>query len=48
MDEIKSITREYLQNIAAKKKFNQEMIIKDYYVTLVVYLLKDIGGIYFK
>jgi uncharacterized protein len=45
---VKEITQEQLQDVAGTTGFNQTLITKDYYVTLVVYLLRDIDGIYFK
>jgi len=37
-----------LDSISAKTGFKKELIIKDYYITILLYLLKDIKGIYFK
>jgi len=48
MDEIKAITGKELQDIAGRTGFNQIFIVKDYYVTLILYLLRDVGGLYFK
>ena len=48
MDEIKAITGKELQDIAGRTGFNQIFITKDYYVTLILYLLRDTKGLYFK
>ena len=48
MDEVKRITAEELDNVASKYPFNRGLMIKDYYVTLILYLIKDVEGIYFK
>jgi predicted nucleotidyltransferase component of viral defense system len=48
MDETKKISPEKLTAIVAEHGFNPELTLKDYYVTVVLYLLKDVEGIYFK
>ena len=48
MDEIKKINYDELKAIAAQHNFGTDLMLKDYYVTLVLYLLKDVQGIYFK
>lgn len=48
MDEIKKITSEELDDIALKYPFNRGLMTKDYYLTLILYLIKDVKGIYFK
>ena len=48
MAEIKSIEKDRLNLIIAEKGFLPELLIKDYYITVLLYLLKDIRGIYFK
>lgn len=45
---IKSITKKEIDLIAAEKGFQRELIVKDYYITILLYLMKDIKGIYFK
>ena len=42
------ITLERLNIIAGKEGFNIIMIEKDYLLTYLLYLLRDIKGIYFK
>lgn len=48
MDEIKAITAKELQDIAGRTGFNQIYITKDYYVTLIICLLRNVDGLYFK
>lgn len=48
MDEIKKISLDEIKLIAAEKGFSEQMIIKDYFITVLLYLIKDIKGIYFK
>jgi len=42
------ITLKDLQDIAYKKGFNIELLEKDYLLTYLLYLIKDVKGIYFK
>lgn len=48
MAAISKISRDQLIDIAKKKKFDDDLILKDFYVTAILYLLKDVEGIYFK
>jgi predicted nucleotidyltransferase component of viral defense system len=48
MDEIQRITAEELDDVASKHPFNRGLMAKDYYLTLILYLIKDVNGIYFK
>ena len=48
MDEIKSVTEERLYEIAIEKDFSRELIAKDYVLTIILFLLKNVEGIYFK
>ena len=48
MAEIKELVREEFETIAAEHKFQQALLAKDYFITVLLYLLKDIKGIYFK
>jgi predicted nucleotidyltransferase component of viral defense system len=48
MDEIKRITKNYFDELVAKKSFARPILLKDYYITLILYLIKDLDGIYFK
>ncbi|MFH1839779.1 MAG: nucleotidyl transferase AbiEii/AbiGii toxin family protein [Nanoarchaeota archaeon] len=48
MDEIRKINMDDLKEIIAKKGFTLPLLIKDYYLSLILYLIKDLEGIYFK
>lgn len=48
MDEIKRITKNELYEIASEKNFSKEILVKDYILTEILFLLKEIPGIYFK
>lgn len=48
MDEIKIITADQLRIIVDQKGFPELLLAKDYYVTALLYLLKDVPGMYFK
>ncbi len=48
MDKIKKLTLDEFTNIASQKPFDQLMVEKDYFVTMLLYLLKDVEGLYFK
>jgi len=48
MDKIKSMRQKDFLNIASQHRFNRLTLTKDYYATVLLYLLKDVVGIYFK
>ena len=48
MDEIKRINNDNFKDIASKLKFNPTILTKDYFLTIVLYLIKNIQGLYFK
>lgn len=48
MDEIKRISKDELLDISYKETFNIVLIEKDYLLTYLLYLIKDVDGIYFK
>jgi predicted nucleotidyltransferase component of viral defense system len=48
MDEIKRITKNELYEIASTKRFTKELLAKDYVLTEMLLLLKDIPNVYFK
>ena len=48
MDEIKKISQDKLTEIAADLGFKPNLMLKDYYITAILYLTKEIEGIYFK
>ncbi|MEA3515285.1 MAG: nucleotidyl transferase AbiEii/AbiGii toxin family protein [Nanoarchaeota archaeon] len=48
MVEIKDITERELNLIAGENGFQRDLIVKDFYITVILYLLKDISGVFFK
>ncbi len=48
MDEIKKVSQAKLNNIAGEKKFNIVYLEKDYYLTVLLYFLRNIKGLHFK
>ena len=48
MDEIKTITEAEFNDIISRTRFSREKLIKDYYLTLILYLIRNVEGIYFK
>lgn len=46
--EIKRISEEEFSDIASRLKFDRAKLTKDYFVTLLLYLIRDVEGIYFK
>ncbi len=48
MDTIQRINSDELRIIAQQKEFPQPLLTKDYYITVLLYLLRDVPGIYFK
>ena len=48
MDKIKPITKDEFNVLAAKLGFNLELLIKDYYLTLLLFHLSKVKGLYFK
>lgn len=48
MDEIKRISSIDFNGIVSKHNFQRDLLLKDYYLTLILYLIKDVNGIYFK
>ncbi|MAG78321.1 hypothetical protein CL616_03065 [archaeon] len=48
MKEIIPITEDEFNNIVAQTGFTYALMLKDYYITIILYLLKDVKGIYFK
>ncbi len=45
---LKKVDSKRIKEISAVQGFADEVLTKDYYVTAILYLLKDIDGIYFK
>lgn len=48
MDEIKRLSEEEFSRIASEHNFQRKLLLKDYFLTLLLYLIKDVEGIYFK
>lgn len=48
MAEIKKLLEDELLQIVAQTGFNKQFLTKDYYLTVILYLLKDIDGLVFK
>ena len=48
MDEIKAINENVINNLSGETGFNTKVLLKDYYITAILYLIKDVDGIYFK
>src|SRR3989338_11473663 len=48
MAEIQRIPAIEFEVIHGKTNFLKEKLIKDYYLTLILYLIRDVEGIYFK
>ncbi len=48
MDEVTRISEKAINDISSRTRFNSSLILKDYYITVILYLIKDVGGIYFK
>ncbi|MCF7871449.1 nucleotidyl transferase AbiEii/AbiGii toxin family protein [Candidatus Woesearchaeota archaeon] len=46
--DVKEIRKDELLEIIAKTGFDYDLLVKDYYITILLYLMKDISGIYFK
>ncbi len=48
MDQITKITEQQFERICTDRPFNRFLLTKDYYITVLLYLMKDVEGIYFK
>jgi predicted nucleotidyltransferase component of viral defense system len=48
MAEVPHIDEETIKRVSAATGFDQRLLIQDYYVTAMLYLLRDVQGIYFK
>lgn len=48
MDEIKTISDIEFNVINSEHAFQRKLLVKDYYLTLILYLIRNVGGIYFK
>lgn len=48
MDEIKTISSIEFNVINSEHPFQRKLLVKDYYLTLILYLIRNVEGIYFK
>jgi len=48
MAQIKGLVRQEFLEIVEEQHFNEDLLAKDYYLTLFLYLLRNVRGIYFK
>lgn len=48
MDEIKAITEDLINNLSGETGFNTKTLLKDYYLTVILFLINGVNGIYFK
>lgn len=48
MAQVKKLVKAQFLEVVAEHSFNEELLAKDYYLTLFLYLIKDLQGIYFK
>ena len=48
MDKIKKLTDVEFKNISSQHPFGDIILAKDYYITIILYLIKDVDGIFFK
>ncbi|MBU1030472.1 MAG: nucleotidyl transferase AbiEii/AbiGii toxin family protein [Nanoarchaeota archaeon] len=44
----KELSINELKLVLAEKKFQEDLLVKDYYLTDILYLIKDLKGVYFK
>ena len=44
----KELSINELKLVLAEKKFQEDLLVKDYYLTVILYLIKDLKGVYFK
>jgi predicted nucleotidyltransferase component of viral defense system len=48
MAQPEKVDKQFIADLVGKTSFNQTLLAKDYYITKILYLLKDVKGIYFK
>ena len=46
--DIEKISKKEIDEIIAKTGFDYDLLIKDYYLTIILFLIKDVKGLYFK
>jgi len=48
MDEIKELRKQDFEIIIAEKGFEEQLLVKDYYITVLLHIMRNIRGIHFK
>jgi predicted nucleotidyltransferase component of viral defense system len=48
MVQTEEVNKQFIADLVGKTSFNETLLSKDYYITRILYLLKDIKGMYFK
>lgn len=48
MDKIKAVNEDIINNLSGETGFSTKILLKDYYLTIILYLIKDVAGIYLK
>jgi len=48
MVQTKRVDKQFIADLAGKTLFNEELLAKDYYLTRMLCIIKDVKGIYFK
>ncbi|MBI5390502.1 nucleotidyl transferase AbiEii/AbiGii toxin family protein [Candidatus Woesearchaeota archaeon] len=48
MVQTEKVDKQFIADLVAKTAYNETLLAKDYYITRILYLLKDVKGIYFK
>jgi predicted nucleotidyltransferase component of viral defense system len=48
MVQTEKVNKEFIKDLVGKTSFNETLLAKDYHITKILFLLKDIKGIYFK
>lgn len=48
MDQLKRITDEDFRDISSRFRFNRAKLTKDYFLVILLYLIRNIKGVYFK
>src|SRR3989339_421673 len=42
------VDKQFIADLVGRTSFNETLLAKDYYITRILFLLKDVKGIYFK
>ena len=48
MAQEEKVDKEFIADLVGRTSFNETLLAKDYYITRILFLLKDVKGIYFK